>query len=282
MDCRLVRRHLSAYVDGELEPSPMLEVEHHLGSCDDCASEQLVLGALKQELKLQLVPREAPLALKARVVRALAEEPTPISMIDAARPASHVWMTLSAVGASVLLVLGSVVGTDRPTGNMRVAALSGGNALDIVREVVDRHKDRLPAEISTPVPEKATSWFRDKVGFRVRTVEFAEPQVHLVGARMSQVGTLQAAKLYYSVGDSQLTLVMFKPSAPLEQLLSSHTDLALAGLQRVRMSGREVQYRTLQGYTVPILQDNGIVYAFTGDLDQGNLLHLAATARFPH
>jgi hypothetical protein len=48
------------------------------------------------------------------------------------------------------------------------------------------------------------------------------------------------------------------------------------------MSGREVQYRTLQGYTVPILQDNGIVYAFTGDLDQGNLLHLAATARFPH
>jgi hypothetical protein len=165
---------------------------------------------------------------------------------------------------------------------MRVAALSGGNALDIVREVVDRHKDRLPAEISTPVPEKATSWFRDKVGFRVRTVEFAEPQVHLVGARMSQVGTLQAAKLYYSVGDSQLTLVMFKPSAPLEQLLSSHTDLALAGLQRVRMSGREVQYRTLQGYTVPILQDNGIVYAFTGDLDQGNLLHLAATARFPH
>jgi hypothetical protein len=282
MDCRLVRKHLSAYVDGELEPSPMLEVEHHLGSCADCFSEQLVLGALKHELRLQLVPRPAPAALRARVVRALADVPAPLHMSVDERPASHVWMTLSAVGASVLLVLGSLVGTDRPAGNLRVAALGGGNALDIVREVVDRHKDRLPAEISTPVPEQATSWFRDKVGFRVRTVEFAEPKVHFVGARMSQVGTLQAAKLYYSVGDSQLTLVMFKPSAPLDQMLSPHHDPALAGLQRVRMSGREVQYRTLQGYTVPILQDNGIVYAFTGDLDQGNLLHLAATARFPH
>jgi anti-sigma factor RsiW len=281
MDCRLVRKHLSAYVDGELEPSPMLEVEHHLVNCADCCNEQVVLNALKHELKVLLAPRRAPAELHARVVRALADVPAPLMSIDE-RPASHVWMTVSAVAASVLLVVGSLVGTDRPSGNLRVAALGGGNALDIVREVVDRHKDRLPAEISTPVPEKATSWFRDKVGFRVRTVEFAEPKVHLVGARMSQVGTLQAAKLYYSVGDSQLTLVMFKPSAPLDQMLSPHHDPALAGLQRVRMSGREVQYRTLQGYTVPILQDNGIVYAFTGDLDQGNLLHLAATARFPH
>ena len=185
------------------------------------------------------------------------------------RPISHVWWTLGAVAASVVLVLGSTVGTDRPYASARL-----GNPLDVVREVVDRHKDRLPAEISTPVPEQATSWFRDKMGFRVGTVEFAEPKVHFRGARMSQVGSHQAAKLYYSVGDSQLTLVMFK--------LSSQRDLELSGLQRVRMSGREVPYRTLQGYTVPILQDNGIVYAFTGDLDQGNLLHLVATARIHH
>jgi anti-sigma factor (TIGR02949 family) len=278
MDCRLVRKHLCAYVDGELEPSPMLEVEQHLGGCDECASQQLFFGAVKHELKQQLVPERAPAELRIRVLRALSMVSLPEDMEE--QPASHVWMTLAAVAASVLLVLGSLVGTDRP--GERLARVSVGNPLDIVREVVDRHKDKLPAEISTPVPEKATSWFRDKVGFRVRTVEFAEPKVHFVGARMSQVGTHQAAKLYYSVGDSQLTLVMFKPSPPLEQLLNSQHDLDLAGVQRVRMSGREVPYRTLQGYTVPILQDNGIVYAFTGDLDQGNLLHLVATVRIPH
>jgi anti-sigma factor (TIGR02949 family) len=278
MDCRLAQKHLSAYVDGELEPSPMLEVEQHLGGCNECASQQLFFGAVKQELKRQLVPECSPAELRARVVRALSEVSLPVDPDE--QPAGHVWITLGVIAASVLLVIGSMVGSDRP--GVHFASATVGNPLDIVREVVDRHKDKLPAEISTPVPEKATSWFRDKVGFRVRTVEFAEPKVHFVGARMSQVGTHQAAKLYYSVGDSQLTLVMFKPSAPLEQLLNSEHDLDLAGVQRVRMSGREVPYRTLQGYTVPILHDNGIVYAFTGDLDQGNLLHLVATVRIPH
>jgi len=194
-------------------------------------------------------------------------------------PTSHTWMTFMAVAASVLLVTGALVGTDRSASE---ASIAGTKALDVVREVIDRHKDRLPAEITTPVPEKATSWFRDKVGFRVRSVEFAEPSVHLEGARMSQVGNNQAAKLYYRVGDSQLTVVMFKPSHALEQVLRSDTQLQHMGVQRMRLSGREVPYRTLQGYTVPIVQDNGIVYAFTGDLDQQSLLKLVATARFPH
>ena len=278
MDCRMVQKHLSAYVDGELEPSPMLEVEKHLGSCDACAEQQQFLAAMKHELKRQLVAARAPELLRARVVEALSQVSLPVD--SDTQPVSHVWMTLGAVAASVLLVMGSLVGTDRP--DTHLARVAIGNPIDIVREVVDRHKDKLPAEIATKVPEQATSWFRDKVGFRVRSVEFAEPAVHFVGARMSQVGTHQAAKLYYSVGDSQLTVVMFKAPPPLQQLLSSEHDLDLAGVQRVRMSGREVPYRTLQGYTVPLLQDNGIVYAFTGDLDQRNLLHLVATVRIPH
>jgi hypothetical protein len=104
----------------------------------------------------------------------------------------------------------------------------------------------------------------------------------LEGARISQVGSNQAARLYYSVGDSQLTLVMFKPSPSLEQALRTESQLEHAGGKRVRMSGREVPYRTLQGYTVPLVQDNGIVYAFTSDLDERMLLQLVATAHFPH
>jgi anti-sigma factor RsiW len=276
MDCRLVRKHLSAYVDGELEPSPMLEVEEHLGDCSGCADEQHFLGALKSEIKLKLAPAPAPQYLRARVQTSLLS----VQVENDQQPATNVWITFATIAASVVLVTGSLVGTHQPA---MTGVASAGNPLDVVREVVDRHKDHLPAEISTPLPEQATSWFRDKVGFRVRSVEFAEPQVHLVGARMSQVGSMQAAKLYYRVDDSQLTLVMFKASPSLEHLLNSQRELANAGVQYVRMSsGREVPYRTLQGYTVPILQDSGIVYAFTGDLDQRKLLHLVSTARIPH
>jgi hypothetical protein len=252
-----------------------MELEGHLSQCAPCALQWRFMGSLKSELRRQLAPVRAPAYLRLQVEHALSAVPH-----DAEEyPLSHTWLTFLAVAASVVLVTGALVGTDRSASEARIAA---SNPLDVVREVIDRHKDRLPAEISTPVPEKATSWFRDKVGFRVRSVEFAEPSVHLEGARMSQVGSNQAAKLYYRVGDSQLTVVMFKPSHALEEVLRSDSELQHMGVQRMRLSGREVPYRTLQGYTVPIVQDNGIVYAFTGDLDQKSLLQLVATARFPH
>lgn len=277
MDCRLVQRHVSAYVDGELEPTAMLDLEEHLTRCTDCSLQSRFLGSLKLEVRRQLVSSPAPLALRARVERSLAAVPRPAQE----QPTSHVWWTILSVAASVLLVTGALVGTDR--GSNQWTSAGTANPLDaVLRDIVDRHKDRLPAEIATPVPEKATSWFRDKVGFRVGSVVFSEPSVHLEGARISQVGSTQAARLYYSVGDSQLTLVMFKPTPSLEQVLRSETQLEHAGGKLIRVSGREVPYRTLQGYTVPLVQDNGLVYAFTGDLDERMLLRLVATAHFPH
>jgi hypothetical protein len=276
MDCRVVQRHLSAFVDSELEPTAALELEAHLVCCDPCAVQRTFLGSLKSELHRQLAPAPAPEHLRARVELALAAVPLSLAGNDEARPNSHVWAIGLSVAASVLLVTGALVNTDRgPRSAAYVAASS--NPLDVVREVVDRHKDHLPVEISTPVPEQATSWFRDKVGFRVRGVEFTEPRVVFEGARMAQVGSNLAARLYYRVGDSQLTVVMFKPSHPLDQVLSADS-----GIQKMRVSGREVPYRKLQGYTVPILQEDGVVYAFTGDLDERMLLQLVATARFPH
>ena len=277
MDCRVVQRHLSAFVDSELEPTAALELEAHLVGCGSCALERNFLGSLKFEIHQQLAPVQAPVLLRARIEKALSSVPVSV-VAEEARPSSHVWATAITLAASVLLVIGAVVNTDRGPGQRGPYMASiNSNPLEIVREVVDRHKDHLPVEISTPVPEQATSWFRDKINFRVRGVEFTQPQVHLEGARMAQVGNSLAARLYYRVGDSQLTVVVFKPNAAFEQLLSSDS-----GVQRDRIAGREVQYRKLQGYTVPIVQDDGIVYAFTGDLDEKMLLQLVGTARFPH
>jgi hypothetical protein len=273
MDCRVIQKHLSAYVDGELEPSRMLEVEQHLGACGDCQVDRSGLVAIKRELRVRVVAPAAPLYLRSRVQVALRGVEPERQGLGPAVP------IVASVAASLLLVFGSLVGTDR-----RIDAATVGmvTPLEIARQVVDRHKDELPAEIATKEPQRATSWFRDKVGFRVRSVEFAEPKVHFMGARMSQVGAQQAAKLYYNIDDSRLTLVMFKAPAPLTEALSAGRGLERFGVHRVRVGGRDVTYHTLQGYTVPMLQDNGIVYAFAGDLDQGSLLRLVATARIPH
>jgi len=277
MDCRVVQRHLSAFVDSELEPTAALELEAHLVGCSPCAAQRTFVGSLKLEIHRQLAPASAPAHLRARIEEALSTVPIEISAeAREVRPSSHVWATALSVAASVLLVLGAVVNTDRGPAKPYLG-VANTNPLDVVREVVDRHKDHLPVEISTAAPEQATSWFRDKVAFRVRGVEFAEPRVHFEGARMAQVGSHLAARLYYRVGDSQLTVVAFKPTHPIDQVLSSDS-----GVMKISVSGREVPYRKLQGYTVPIMQDDGIVYAFTGDLDERLLLQLVATARFPH
>lgn len=280
MDCRVVQRHLSAYVDGELEPSPMLELEEHLAACVECKVEADFLQALKREVKVRMAPGPAQAQLRARVVEALASV-RPEAEAD--HRGQHL-VTAAAIAASVLLVLGSVFGTDRSNVERaeRVDAAAVVPAgLDIARDVVDRHKDDLPTEIATQAPEQATSWFRDKLSFRVRAVEFTEPGVRFLGARISQVGPQQAAKLYYSVGDSRLTLVVFKAPPTLQHVFSSQRELARWGAQQAHVGERDVTYHTLQGYTVPILQQNGLVYAFAGDLDQASLLRLVASARIP-
>jgi hypothetical protein len=275
MICRVVQKHLSAYVDGELEPSRTLEVEQHLGGCGDCELARGFLAALKHEVCVRGKAPAAPVDLRARVEAAMGR----ISIQEGERDTGHTW-TVAAVAASVLLVVGSLVGTDRRAEFPKTAALL---PFEIAKDVIERHKDELPAEIATKEPQRATSWFRDKVGFRVRSVEFAEPSVHFTGARISQVGAQQAAKLYYNVGDdSRLTLVMFKAPPPLSAVLTEGRGLERFGAHRIRISGRDVTYHTLQGYTVPMLQDNGIVYAFAGDLDQSSLLKLVANARIPH
>ena len=73
MDCALVRNHLDAYVDGELEPSPAATLETHLHACSLCRDELLMSRALKRavhELPRPVVSE----SLRATVVRALDQE----------------------------------------------------------------------------------------------------------------------------------------------------------------------------------------------------------------
>jgi len=269
MDCRLVRDHLDAYVDAELEPTPVIEFERHLDSCSECRNE-LALARLVQRSVRELPVEAASQALKQRIGRALDE----LSAQQGGAAGRGNWHGLLAAAATLLLVVGAAVKSD--SGKPGAPAQADLAPVGLLGDVVARHMDQLPAEIAADRPEKVTSWFRGKVAFRVRSVEFTEPQVHFVGARVSHVGDRQAANLYYSVGDSRLTSVVFQPPPSLQRVLNDDRLVA-----RVRIGRRVVTYRNVHGYTVPILEHDGIAYAFTGDLDQRKLLQLVASARLP-
>jgi anti-sigma factor RsiW len=275
MDCKLVRTHLDAYVDAELEPTPVIDFERHLESCSCCRNE-LTMGRMLQQGLRDLPRAEAPAALRKRVLRSLdsaeaADEPS-----TSRRGA---WTAVLSVAAMVALAAGITVQSDSPAGSS--GPLLAADAMGLFGDIVARHTDQLPADIPAEPPEQVTNWFRGKVGFRVRSVEFAEPQVHFVGARVSHIRDRQAASFYYTLGGNRLTTVVFEASPTLKRALNDGDLLRQSGAHRERIGSRLVTYHNVQGYTVPMVEHDGIVYAFTGDLDQRRLLRLVGSARLP-
>jgi anti-sigma factor RsiW len=275
MDCKLVRTHLDAYVDAELEPTPVIEFERHLEGCSFCQNE-LTLGRMVQQGLRDLPRPEAPAALKKRVLRSLDSAEAADEPITSRRGA---WTAVLSVAAMTALAAGITVQSDSPAGSP--GPLVAADAMGLFGDVVARHTDQLPADIPAEPPEQVTNWFRGKVGFRVRSVEFAEPQVHFVGARVSHIRDRQAASFYYTLGGNRLTTVVFEASPTLKRALNDEDLLTQSGAHRERIGSRLVTYQNVQGYTVPMVEHDGIVYAFTGDLDQRRLLRLVGSARLP-
>ena len=102
----------------------------------------------------------------------------------------------------------------------------------------------------------------------VHPVELAARDARLVGARLSNVRERDAAAFTYDVGGRRVTVMVFEP--PPSRYL---------GTERANVEGHELHYRTVHGYTVPLVDHDGLTYAFTGELDSRSMMHLAATAR---
>ena len=252
MDCKFVRHHLDAYVDAELEPTPVIDFERHLDVCSECRNE-LSVARLVQRTVRELPCEAASPALKVRIQRALDEAASPQQpfFILGRGPVTGV---LAAAGM-LMLVAGAVVRNDGGGGVARPGVSADVTPAPLFRDVVARHTDQLPTEIAAERPEQVTNWFRGKVGFRVRSVEFTEPkvQIRFMGARVSHIGDRQAAKLYYSVGDSRLTGVVFQSPPSLQRVLHDDQLVARLGAHRERIGSRVETYRNVEGYTVPIL-----------------------------
>ncbi len=282
MRCEQVQKYIDAYMDGELEATPAVELEQHLDGCAPCSDALATARMVKGAVREHVAAERAPAALRERIAAALDDA-------AATEGEGGIWqvrrsmMGFAAAAAVLLGVIGTYVYSGYPgsPGPALDRASLASFPTEIFSDVVDRHVRQLPTEIETDAPEKAASWFRGKVDFRVGSVQFDQPNVRFVGGRVSNVGAHRAAELYYSVGDSRLTLVVFQPSPSVRSALREDGDVSTWGGRRERVGERTVTYRTVRGYTVPVFQHGDVAYAFTGDLDRAQLLRLAAAARLP-
>ena len=73
MNCKALLRELSNYLDGELDPTLVQELEKHIKDCDDC---RLVVDTTRKTIELYCNSKPLPLLadVRQRLERALGEK----------------------------------------------------------------------------------------------------------------------------------------------------------------------------------------------------------------
>ncbi len=308
ISCRVVSRHVDAHVDGELDTTTQVEFDSHLASCPHCREEAALTRAIKAETKRALGGTRAPDALRRKLLAALEQAPpigvaaapvaddAPIAPVGAGAvstsvatsdgrtsapapkprslPRGYVVAARFVVPAAAAAVVFAAFATQR--GDGAGAASAGSNramaaAVPLFEEVVRRHASEYPAEVQGNERE-VTRWFRGRLGFHARPVVFDGGDAELVGARISNVREQDAAAFYYDVDGHRVTVVVFEAPPDMRDAQMRW------GAQRARVGDHDVYYRQVHGYTVPMVQADGLTYAFTGDLDSQSMIQLAAHA----
>lgn len=294
ISCRVVSRHVDAHVDGELDTTTQVEFDSHLASCPHCREEAALTRAIKAETKRALGGTRAPDALRRKLLAALAQAPAAPPTVEASAresappiepsapapaptqrreiPRGYVVAARYVVPAAAAAVVFAAFATQRGDGASDTsprAQRAMAAAMPLFEEVVRRHASEYPAEVHGSERE-VSRWFRGRLGFQARPVVFDGGDAELVGARISNVREQDAAAFYYDVDGHRVTVIVFEPPADVREMRF--------GAQRARVGNQDVYYRQVHGYTVPMVQADGLTYAFTGDLDSQSMIQLAAHA----
>lgn len=261
MSCKLVRRHLGALVDGELDPATQIEFERHLDVCPACQEGLSFERSFRAQTRASLGSVRAPEHLWGRALHRLDDiddtKARHTSLIQI-RPMRWRQTAVFGAAAAAVLVIGGVVGL--PDG----AEYRGAGML---QDVMDLHAQGLPSDVQAETPNDVVRYFEGKTPFPVQPAQFPESSVKFVGARYIRVGSRPAAALYYNHGGRRVTLLVFQGPGIVQNA------------RRTEVGGRELYYHDVGGNVVTIRQQGGVNYAFFGDLDRPMLFQLAANAR---
>ena len=292
--CRKYTHLLGAYVDGELEPSSVLDVDDHVSRCETCGERIQLDRAIRSSLKKNVGAAASPAtdALRARIAGAmLAVEKHEIdrrNRLDSTRAAQSKqvlreareksWSWRAAVPVASAAALAMVWGAaargpiGRTTSN---AAVTAGADFDL-EDLIAEHSHPLPPERTDPKDVRA---FEQYVGVPVRPVSFEKRSgARLVGGRMIPVRQERAAVLQYEIGTGgnmrRVSILVYDPNRI--HVNDDSLEARAVGTAEVR-TGQQSGYTlaTSQGTSA---QGTSVGYVVASDLDSDKSADLAAKA----
>ncbi len=255
MNCKDVRRYVHAFIDEELAPQKVLELEEHVEACPSCANHVAFEQWFKGEIRDTVGSVSAPVELSGLVRESLAQ----------ADRSDRIRSLLPRVGVAAALAAGVLLALFLP-GWLTPAETPPVVHRPVIDYVAERHARSLPPEVAGPDERQVSMWFRDKVDFAVTPPRFRDEPVQLVGGRISHVGDQQAAHLFYTHNGHPVTVVVFPG-----------TDMPMAGTQPVQVGPHTVHMGQSRGYNVAVWRRGGVSYAVSSDLDQNDMVRLVAS-----
>ncbi len=235
---------ISAYCQGELSSGDIHEIARHLKACEACRREydEVRLGIALAE---NLVAVPAPASLWSEVKSALDRE-KPVALPFGVGG----WLTwrTALAAATVALVLASVIWYTQLRAPVRLI-VAGAEPYSLERAALEQHlalnsgSERL--EYLSTAPGDLRQWVRQQSGLSaglanlVGTADAARFQP--VGARIIQVGGMQAAVVAYRVDANHVTIVTAR--------LSDLKDAPSVGWFSKKVSYRDLPARDLKVLT---------------------------------
>lgn len=276
-ECALFSTQISSYVDGELDPGHIVDIEAHALRCSQCTERIRFLQTMRTSMKRTSQMR-APEAFRARMEAAMLAEKERVQTADreAFGGAKLVgWKYAAALAAAATVVLSVAAAKNRQdtatTGPTRAMAVESSTGFDsLLDELVALHANPLPPE--TTNPEELTR-FDPLVGVPVRRPAFQPLGANFRGARVHAMNERRAALLQYTMeGNHRMTVYVFDPRAVVMQATR---------LQPRVVRERPVYVGKLRGYSVAAAEKGGVGYALATDLDDDHSAQLVLTATQP-
>ena len=269
--CRTVACLVETYLDDELEPSQLLEVEKHTATCTTCRERIQLDRAIRMGVRRSVETKTSP-SFRARVAHSMTAE----RWASAERAQASGVPTWRAVGLAVAATIAAVAGLDRQNHRgaeetkrpvqTNASAAVGIDAL--IDQFVDWHARPLPPEITNV---NDLPGFEPYVGVPVRPRGLSTFGAKLLGGRILPVQEQNcAAMLQYTLdGSHRVSIYVFDPR---------RVGTRPSRLQTKVIGSVPVYVGQIRGWSIAAAERSGVGYAIASDLGDDASAELALAA----
>ncbi len=250
MVCSDFSELIHGYLDGELDLSRSLEIEHHMKGCPTCSRAYAEQKSLRSAIARRPLYREAPSELRRRVrteLRRAARSESPSRLRWGWRV---LWAPLGVTALALLVVLAIMT---RPSAES-----------PLTDEIVSAHiRSMMPGHlIDIPSSDQHTvkPWFNGRLDFSPPVQDLADRGFPLIGGRLDYVSGRPVAAVVYQRRKHVINLFIWPAGGA-----GSPTEETLAR----------------QGYHVVSWSQGGMTYCAVSDVSPADLDEFVRLLRAP-